>query len=395
MNSERNYNADLLMKVESDFTDRFDQPPALILRSPGRVNLIGEHTDYNDGFVLPSAVSQGIYMAIGPAKDCVHNWHALDLDSTVSIGSDGLGTLRDDWSDFVQGAWWVLREKSEALPYINLSFGADLPIGSGMSSSSALTCGILYGLNQMSGLDLPKNSIPEMAYRVEREFIGVRGGIMDQYASVLSKPNSFLALDCLDRSYRQITKPEGLHLFLIHTKVQRSLKTSGYNERSDECARALTQLKAHTDIDSFRDIDIHTFEKHENDLDEIPYKRMHYVYEENQRLLDMVEALKDNDTKQMGKLMYSGHKGLRDEFEVSIPELDLLVDLTKDEDWILGARMMGGGFGGCTINLALREPDGLFIEKVNRAYKSTFGIEPVFIPVALTGGTDILKESHN
>jgi galactokinase len=246
----------------------------------------------------------------------------------------------------------------------------------------------------MSGLDLPKRSIPEMAYSVERGFIGVRGGIMDQYASVLSKPNSFLLLDCLDRSYRQITKPEGLHLFLINTKVQRSLKTSGYNERSDECARALTQLKAHMDIDSFRDIDLHMFEKHENDLDEIPYKRMHYVYEENQRLLDMVEALKDNDTKQMGALMYSGHKGLRDEFEVSIPELDLLVDLTRDEDWILGARMMGGGFGGCTINLATREPDNRFIEKVNNAYLKAFDIEPMFIPVALTGGTSVLKEIH-
>lgn len=395
MNSDRNYNSKLAEAVESDFIMRFGEPPALIIRSPGRINLIGEHTDYNDGFVLPSAVSQGIYMAIGPANDCVHNWHALDLDEIVSIGADALGSLREDWSDFIQGAWLSAREHSESLPYINLSFGADLPIGSGMSSSSALTCGILFGMNHMAGLNLPNESIPEMAYNVERGFIGVRGGIMDQYASTLSKPDSFLLLDCLDRTYQHIPKPDGLYLFLIHSRVQRALKTSGYNDRSDECARALTQLKAHVDINSFRDLNIHEFEKYQLDLDEIPYKRIHYVYEENKRLMDTVDALRKNDADKVGKLMYEGHAGLRDEFEVSIPELDLLVDLTQDEDWILGARMMGGGFGGCTINLATREPDHLFIKKVTRAYSDAFDIDPLFIPVSLTGGTTIIKDLYN
>ena len=213
---------------------------------------------------------------------------------------------------------------------------------------------------------------------------------MDQYASVLSEPGKFLLLDCRDRSYELVDKPNELYLFLLHSKVQRSLKTSGYNDRSDECARALEQLRAHMDVESFRDISLGQFQNAKDHIDEIPFKRVQYVYRENQRLMKAVKALVNNELRLLGSLIYEGHAGLRDEFEVSIPELDLLVDLTRDEDWIYGARMMGGGFGGCTINLASHEPDQYFIDKVTREYSKRFGIEPSIISVSLTGGTAIL-----
>jgi galactokinase len=380
----------IIHRVKEEFHSHFNTAPEVLLLSPGRINLIGEHTDYNKGFVLPSAVSLGIYFAIGKSSDDVHHWHALDLNKSLDLRGDAIGPQRHDWSDFLHGSWLALKETHPDLPHFRATFSADLPMGSGMSSSSALTCGVLFGLNEAFELNLNRMEIASLAHRVEREFIGLRGGIMDQYASVLSKPNQFLLLDCDNLSHTSIAASGDVHLFLIHTNVHRELTTSGYNDRADECALAVKQISQHKSIDSLRDISLRELQNIQSSIDPIQFKRAEYVIKENQRVHAAVEAIRHAHWDALGKLLYEGHEGLRKEYEVSIPELDFLVDFTKKEDWIYGARMMGGGFGGCTINISKNYPPQEFIDRLTTAYQAQFSIPPTFISVSLTGGTRLI-----
>jgi len=384
-------NQELLDRIIREYDSNFGARPKTLLYSPGRINLIGEHTDYNKGFVLPSAVSFGIYFAIGECSDHVHKWYALDKNQSLNLGSGQLGKQRGDWSDFLKGSWLALKEIYPDIPYFQVVFSGDLPIGAGMSSSSALTCGILYGLNEVFNLKLEPLEIASMAHSVEREFIGLRGGIMDQYASVLSKPNQFLLLDCNDLSHSSIPADEGMHFFLINTNVQRELTTSGYNNRSDECALAVEQINAHIKISSLRDISMETLKDLEPYIQPTPYKRAAYVLAENKRVHEAVNAIQTSDWSGLGGILYAGHEGLRTKFEVSISELDFLVDYTKSQDWIYGARMMGGGFGGCTINIAKHDPSDAFKDQLTSDYLDQFGVKPTFIPVTLSGGTKLLS----
>ena len=386
-------NQKLVDRIIQEFGSNFDTTPEVVLHSPGRINLIGEHTDYNKGFVLPSAVSHGIYFAIGPCLDNMHRWHALDINESLNLGPDELGIHRGDWSDFLHGSWLALKEINPALPYFNVVFSGDLPMGAGMSSSSALTCGVLFGLNEVFNLQLSRLEIASLAHRVEREFIGLRGGIMDQYASVLSRPNQFLLLDCNDLSHSSISADDNLHLFLINTNVHRELTESGYNNRSDECALAVEQIKPHLSVKSLRDISIEELLNLKSLMQEIPFKRARYVLEENKRVYEAVDAIQKSDWKHLGEILYKGHEGLRTEFEVSIPELDYLVAFTQKEDWIYGARMMGGGFGGCTINISKHDPSEAFVARLTDEYHQQFGINPTFIPVTLSGGTKLLTQT--
>jgi galactokinase len=385
-------NQKLIDRVVQEFKSNFGSRPEIVLRSPGRINLIGEHTDYNNGLVLPAAVDQAIYFAIGQCPDNVHKWHALDKNEYLIPGHDQIGIQRGDWSDFLHGSWLALKKSNSDIPYFQAVFSGDLPIGAGMSSSSALTCGAIFAMNEAFDLKLERLEIASLAHRVEREFIGLRGGIMDQYASVLSKPNQFLLLDCNDLSRSFIPADESMHLFLINTNVQRELTESEYNSRSDECVLAVEQINAHLKINKLRDISIEVLRGLESHLQPIPFKRAMYVLAENRRVHEAVNAIQKSDWSRLGDILYSGHEGLRTEFEVSIPELDFLVELTKQEDWIYGARMMGGGFGGCTINISKHDPSEDYIDKLTADYSRQFGINPTFIPVSLAGGTQVLTK---
>jgi len=383
-------NQKIIDKVIGEYTSNFGMRPEVVLRSPGRINLIGEHTDYNNGFVLPSAVSLGIYFAIGPNSEKAHNWHSVDKNESIYLSSENVGSKQDNWSDFIHGSWLALTERNPDLPFFNVVFSGDLPMSAGMSSSSALTCGVVFGLNELFNLKLDKLEIASTAHRVEREFIGLRGGIMDQYASVLSESNQLLLLDCNDLSHTSIPFEEHVHLFLINTNVHRELTESGYNNRSDECALAVQQIKAHMHINSLRDITKEELLRLESIMDVLPFKRAKYVIDENQRVHDTVDALTRSDWHRLGQILYAGHEGLRTEYEVSIAELDFLVEYTRTEGWIFGARMMGGGFGGCTINVSKHKPSEAFIIRLTKDYHRRFGINPTFIPVSLTGGTRLI-----
>jgi galactokinase len=381
-------------RVARKYKSNYGTKPEILLRSPGRINLIGEHTDYNRGFVLPSAVSLGIYFAIGKSPDDAHHWNAIDLNKTLDLSANASIEQRGDWSDFLLGSWLALKEINPNLPYFQAAFSADLPMGSGMSSSSALTCGVLFGLNEVFDLKLSRLEIASLAHRVEREYVGLRGGIMDQYASVLSLPNQFLLLDCNDLSHASIPVTEDMQLFLISTNVHRELTSSRYNSRSDECALAVKQINEHhkNTIASLREISHEELQNLKPHIDRIPFKRAEYVMMENSRVHEAVRAIRHSDWKELGNILYRGHCGLQTQFEVSILNLDFLVEYTKKEDWIYGARMMGGGFGGCTINISNKEPSRIFKQRLTDDYNKEFGLNPTFIPVALSGGTKLLNK---
>jgi galactokinase len=385
-------NFELRDKVVSAYVQKFGTNPQVVLRSPGRINLIGEHTDYNDGFVMPSAVAHGMYIAAGKASDCTHRWEALDLKESVEMGSDGLGILRDNWTDFIQGAWLSVRERNADSPYLNLVIASDVPIGSGMSSSSALTCGIITAAAHISGLMLEPRDIPFMAFDVERGFVGLRGGIMDQYSSVLSEPDKFMLLDCQTNEHRLVDAADDMHLFLVHSRVQRKLTGSEYNTRSDECTASVEYVRQFFPVNSLRETTLEQLEANADEMDPTLYKRARYVIEENERVLQCEAALKAHRVEEVGAILNAGHAGMRDMFEISIPELDFIVERAQKEPTIYGARLMGGGFGGCAIHIAKAPPTQIYRDSLCEEYTARFGVEPSFINIHLTGGTYFIDQ---
>ncbi len=376
-------------QVVSAYQERYGDAPEVIVHAPGRINLIGEHTDYNHGYVLPAAVAQGIWFAMGRNAGSDHDWYALDHDQQLRLPV-GQSSHASDWAEYLQGAHRLLSDRHEALQATRCIFTSDLPVGAGLSSSSALTCGFLLGLNTLFGLQYARAELAWLAHLVEQDFVGLQGGIMDQHACLLAQAGHFLLLDCLDRSWSQVPYAEDApHLFLINTGVRHTLTDTDYNTRAAECRRALEILRKEAGIKSLRqimDIDLDDFERV---LGTLLFQRLRFVKAENQRVLDAVSALRENDWHRLGGLLYESHMGLRDEYEVSCPELDFLVDLVLENNQVFGARMMGGGFGGCTINLAVTAPDAHLRAEISRAYFTQFGLKPDFIPVAPAEGAKV------
>ena len=384
-------NSTLAAYVVSKYRAQFHAEPELILVAPGRINLIGEHTDYNMGYVLPGAVQYGIYFALGRNHRSRHEWVALDKADYAVIEPRDFEKNHGGWIDYLLGAWLKLGEEHPNLPQFNCVFAADLPEGAGLSSSSALTCGMLFGMQSLLGLDIPSDQIAQMSHQVERNYVGLRGGMMDQHTCMLAQAGHFLLLDCRDRSYEQIPfDAAAVSLFLINTNVKHNLTETDYNTRADECARAVQILQEQYPIHSLRDVELAQIDAMKEALGPVLYRRARFVLEENARVLRTVKCLRQNDWKAVGDNLYASHRGLQNVYEVSCPELDFLVDLTRWEDWILGARMMGGGFGGCIIALGNRPPDPFFERQVEEQYFLAFGLHPTFINVTLSGGARIL-----
>ena len=386
------HNQSLVDRVTSEYINAVGHPPQFVVFAPGRINLIGEHTDHNNGFVLPTAVDKGIYFAFGRSNSGKGNWIALDRNDSHQAGAPDEHERTGDWHDFVNGAYSKMTEQSDSVTSFNCVFSSDLPAGAGMSSSSALTCGILTGINGLFELGFNAYEIAVMAYKVERGYVGLRGGIMDQFASMLSKDGHFLLIDCEDQSYQHIPSNLGEYqLFLIHSNVHRVLTASDYNTRSDECKTAVTKLAAkYPEVESLRKLEPLGTSWDRSLLDETLLKRVDYVLDENKRVLQVVDLLQDQKWAEVGQVLYAGHDGMSNLFEISTPELDFIVEYTKGVDWILGSRLMGGGFGGCTINIGLRTPDSSFMDDFNKDYNQRFGISAGLIPVRMSDGAGII-----
>jgi len=342
----------LSFRIIEKFKETFNTDP-VVIRSPGRVNLIGEHTDYNNGFVMPAAINKAIYMAVSRRDDDLIHIVSLDLELSYlgDIGKVAPTSLH--WPDYVLG----VVQQIQALGYkpggFNCVFGGDIPLGAGMSSSAALECATAFSLNELFGLKMDPLTMVKLSQKAENEFVGVKCGIMDQFASMFGRRNHVIRLDCQSLEYEYVPfNTDGIRIVLLDTNVKHSLASSEYNTRRQQCEAGVALIQAHyPEVRSLRDATLEMLDKHVAPADALVYQRCQYVVEENLRLLAAGEDLKKGDIEAFGQKMFATHEGLSRKYAVSCPELDFLVEQVKGRPGVIGARMMGGGFGGCTINL--------------------------------------------
>lgn len=371
--------------------DHYDREP-VIIKSPGRVNLIGEHTDYNDGFVLPAAINKVIILALAPNNLNKVRLHAMDIKpySHEHDLSDPLINSGSGWPEYIYGAMNELGKAGKNIGGFDCVFGGDIPIGSGLSSSAALTGGIVFGLSEIFDLDLSKREIAFLAQKTENDFVGVNCGIMDQFVSLFGKAGHVIKLDCrsLEHTFFRFSRDD-LRIVLCDTKIHRELVTSEYNIRREQCETGVNQLSTYFPaIKSLRDVDEAMLREYRGVLDPVIYKRCKYVVEENRRVISACEDLTRGDYEAFGERMFQSHDGLRDEYEVSCRELDVLVEAARNLDGVFGARMMGGGFGGCTINLVEDGYLKTFTETVTSSYMAKTGEDLDIYATKISGGTE-------
>ncbi|MCC6282788.1 MAG: galactokinase [Saprospiraceae bacterium] len=380
--------------VNSAFEQHFSTAPDITVRAPGRINLIGEHTDYNGGFVLPAAIDKAIWLAAGKRSDGRFAFYALDLnDNYVSDDADTVFQDRHKWANYLLGVISEARKDGLHIGGLNVVFGGDVPLGAGLSSSAALESGTMFILNELFQLGLSRMDIVRLAQRGENNFVGMKCGIMDMFASVISRENTVVRLDCrsLEYEYFPFDAP-GYSLVLCDSGVKHTLVDSEYNTRREECEEGVAVLKQYNPgISTLRDVSLELLKQHAAELRPVVFRRCKYVVEEIARVQLACAALQRNDLATLGQLMFQTHDGLNLEYEVSVPEINFLVEKARENPAVLGARMMGGGFGGCTINLV--ETAGLedFIETTSAAYLSKYGITLKTYPVKLTAGTSVIS----
>ncbi len=355
---------------------------------PGRVNLIGEHTDYNEGFVLPAAIDKAIYLAISPRTDNRIHAVAHDLGKSRDVSLSEL-TPTHSWLDYLLGVVAQLRLAGHTVGGFNCVFTGTIPIGSGLSSSAALENAVGFALNELFNLGIDRMTLLRMSQRAENEFVGAKVGIMDMFASMMGKANHVIKLDCRSLQYEYAPlSTKAIRIVLCDSQVKHSLVTSEYNTRRAECEAGVRFLKTfYPDIHSLRDVTMDMLDKHLRDADALIYKRCSYVVQENARVVDAVRALEANDLSTFGQLMYSSHAGLSEKYEVSCPELDSLVDIARRQSGVFGARMMGGGFGGCTINLIEAAAVETFAANIRHEYKERTGKDTLIYVCSLQDGT--------
>ena len=347
----------------------------VIIESPGRINIIGEHTDYNNGFVLPTAIDKKIRFKF-KKNDNLHHCtvYSKNFETGFTIDLNSIKGSENHWENYILGVIYEIQKITDKLEGFDCVLESDIPIGSGISSSAALECGFAFGLNELFNLKISKKTIIELSQRAEHNFVGTKCGIMDQFASVMSKKNHVILLDCKSLDYEYVPiKIEPYKLLLLNTNVSHNLASSEYNTRRMECEKGVEIIrKKHKNVSSLRDVSIEMLSEFKMEMPSKVMNRCRYVIEENNRVLQAVEALKNNQLNILGDLMYKTHDGLKNLYEVSCPELDFLVDFSKDDKEIIGARMMGGGFGGCTLNIIHSEHIKDFIAKVSQAYLNKF-----------------------
>ncbi|MFZ2901087.1 MAG: galactokinase [Saprospiraceae bacterium] len=373
------------------FSSHFSSLP-LIVRSPGRVNVIGEHTDYNEGFVLPAAIDKSVYVGVGERNDDEVHLYSMDFGEEHRSALSSLAPDAKGWPNYPLGVADQLLKAGYPLRGFNLVLGGDVPIGAGLSSSAALECAVIFALNELFGLGIDKLDMVKMAQRAEHTFAGVMCGIMDQFASMFGKSGHALKLDCRSLGYELVPLDmEEVEIVLLNTNIKHSLASSEYNTRRQQCRQGVEWIQAeHPHVKSLRDATPEMLERIVVPKDATVYKRCRYVLDENRRLLEGCEELKKGNLAGLGERMFQSHKGLSKDYEVSCPELDFLVDFAKNHPGVLGARMMGGGFGGCTINLVEKNFIPHLLDSASKAYLQAMGRELTPIVARIGEGTEVV-----
>ena len=359
------------------FEGLFGQSPR-IFRAPGRVNLIGEHTDYNDGFVMPAAVGFSTYVAIAKRADRKFLIHSEEFPEHFEFDLDRLPESRTrNWCDYVLGVARVLQQRGYSLPGANLLVHGEVPIGAGLSSSAALEVAFARAITSLGEIAIPLPEIAKLCRQAENEFVGARVGIMDPFVSCMAKKGQALLLDCRSLDFRFVPIPPGIRLVVCNTMVKHDLATGAYNTRREECEQGTRYFAGrHPEVRALRDVSVEMLERYADELPPVIRKRCIHVVRENQRTIDLSHALATADWPRVGQLMRESHHSLRDLYEVSCHELDIMVDAAEGLPGFVGGRMTGGGFGGCTINLAHENEADQFAARVAELYRKATGIVP-------------------
>jgi galactokinase len=359
------------------FQEMFGASPR-IFRAPGRVNVIGEHTDYNDGFVMPAAMEFYTWVAAEKRGDRILEAYSEHFDEKISLSLDALaGSPRRHWSDFIRGVAAVLQNAGYNLAGANLVIHGEVPLGAGLSSSASLEVATALALISLSGIDVPRLELVKLCQKAEHEYVGTRCGIMDQFIAIFGTAGHVLMLDCRSLEYRLLPMPRDLRLVVCNSMVRHELASGEYNRRRADCEEGVKLLQPHLPgILALRDVSVADLEAWKQVLPATVYRRCRHVVTENQRVLAAAKALQSGDADRFGQLMYRSHASLRDDYQVSCKELDLLVDLASSSSSVYGARMTGGGFGGCTVNLLREDASDLFKEHISQVYREVTSIIP-------------------
>jgi galactokinase len=379
-------------QIKAYFEQKFHATPTLVVRAPGRINLIGEHTDYNCGYVLPAAIDKAIWFAASKRDDQQFVFHAFDLQQTFTsqLGKTQFHR-RKSWVNYLLGVISELRKDGHQIGGLDLVFGGDVPLGAGLSSSAALESGMAFVLNQLNQLGLEHMDLVHIAQRGENQFVGMQCGIMDMFTSVMGRANQVVRLDCRSLKYDYFSfESAEVALLLLDSGVKHQLIDSEYNTRRAECESGVQILAQYYPyILSLRDATLKNLDEHRTELPQKVYQRCRFVVEEIARVEQACAALLASDFALFGALMFDGHDGLNQMYEVCVPETNFLVEQARGQ--ILGARQMGGGFGGCTINLLKISDLDAYVERVSAAYLQKFGIELRAYPVKLMDGVAVVK----
>lgn len=362
-------------QVSKIFSESFSVEPKLFF-SPGRINLIGEHVDYNDGFVMPAAISKGVYFAVAENTTDECHFYAVDFDEWFSINITDI-RKNGSWKNYLLSVVNEFLLLKKNIKGFNCVFSGDIPRGSGISSSAAVEGGLAFALNEIFSCGLSRVELAQLCQRAEHNFPNVKCGIMDQFANMMGKKDNVILLDCRSLVHQYFPlELNGYKIVLLNSKVQHSLASGEYNVRRQYCQEGLAILKKQLNIQSFRDInDAGHLSNYKNDMTPPIYDCCQYVVDEILRTQKAANFLQENNIIEFGKLMYATHEGLSKLYKVSCDELDFLVDLTKNNDNVIGSRLMGGGFGGCTINIVAASAVDDFIEKATKAYFQKFNLE--------------------
>ena len=379
-----------LQKFKQEFRNAFGREPQ-VFRAPGRVNLIGEHTDYNEGFVMPAALDFATTAAVAPRRDTKLNVQSRNFGQAVSVDLNGHFTPRHDWSDYVVGVVDQIRRSGHPVSGADILINGEVPIGAGLSSSAAIEVAVGFALLSINGGSVDRKKLAALCQRAENEFVGTRSGIMDQFISCNGQHDHALMLDCRSLEYKLLPLSHSARMVICNTMIKHDHTSGEYNRRRAACEEGVAVLKKHVSgIHSLRDVSPQTLEKYRDKLPELIYRRCRHVVTENERVERAAAMLRTDDLKGFGELMAASHRSLRDDYEVSCRELDVMVEIAGRQDGVFGARMTGGGFGGCTINLVEADRVETFKKETGIAYERTTGLKPeIYISSAADGAAQV------
>ncbi|MEZ0452223.1 galactokinase [Sphingobacterium thalpophilum] len=367
-----------------------DEP--IVVTSPGRINIIGEHTDYNDGFVLPAAIDKAIYVAVSKRGDDLISLYAEDYRESHEVRLSDIAISEKHWPNYILGVVDQYQKRGATLGGFNLYIDGDVPLGAGLSSSAAVECAVTLALSELFDLDVERLDIPQIAQKAEHTYAGVMCGIMDQFASAFGKEKNVIKLDCRTLGFEYVPLDlKGYEVVLLNTNVKHSLASTAYNKRREQCEQASAWVREeYPEVKNLRDVTIDMLDRLVKEKDKDIYAKASFVVLENERVEKSCEALRAGDIKQLGQYIFQSHEGLSKVYEVSCPELDYLVDYVRQFPEVIGARMMGGGFGGCTINIVKEGALASILPALEQEYRQKFDKELAVIQVNIADGTRLI-----